>query len=212
MKLITISREFGSGGRELGRRLADLLGYDYYDREIITAIAQKCDKNESFVEYALENHWWQTVSLTFSRSFAASAPLQEMQMQILGAEQEILRGIAEAGKDCIIVGRNADVKLRECDPLRIFVCADRDSKIDRCLARAVEGEELTRKQVQKQMQEIDRNRARTRSFLTDDKWGDRASYDLVVNTTGWEMRELAPAVADFATRYFARKSKTDPMK
>ena len=60
MNIITISREFGSGGRELGKRLADLLGYDYYDREIITEIAKRHDVDEKYVEYALNNHIWQT--------------------------------------------------------------------------------------------------------------------------------------------------------
>ena len=56
MKIITISREFGSGGRELGKRLADILGFDYYDREIITAIADKKGLNPDYVERILENH------------------------------------------------------------------------------------------------------------------------------------------------------------
>ncbi len=204
MKLITISREFGSGGRELGKRLADLLGFDYYDREIITAIAKNCDKNEKFVEYALENHWWRNVSLTFSHSFATAPQIQEMQLQLMNEEQNILENIAKSGKDCIIVGRNADVKLREYHPLRIFVCADMEAKIDRCLARAEEGEALTRKQVQKQIRSIDKNRAKNTEFYSTVKWGDRAAYDLIVNTTDWEIKELAPAVADFAQRYFAR--------
>lgn len=55
MKIITISREFGSGGRELGKHIADLIGYDYYDREIITAIAEQNRLDESYVEKALEN-------------------------------------------------------------------------------------------------------------------------------------------------------------
>jgi len=55
MKIITISREFGSGGRELGKRMADILGFDYYDREIISAIAENKGLNESYVESVLEN-------------------------------------------------------------------------------------------------------------------------------------------------------------
>ena len=61
MKIVTISREFGSGGRELGRRLADLLGFDYYDREIITAIAQAQGMDEGYVEKSLEDHAWQHI-------------------------------------------------------------------------------------------------------------------------------------------------------
>ena len=56
MNIITISREFGSGGRELAKRLADKLGYDYYDREIISTIAERHGLDENYVEYALNNH------------------------------------------------------------------------------------------------------------------------------------------------------------
>ena len=58
MKIITISREFGSGGRELGKRLADLLGFDYYDREIITSIARDTGLDEKYVANILERHGW----------------------------------------------------------------------------------------------------------------------------------------------------------
>lgn len=68
MRIITISREFGSGGRELGKRLADWLGFDYYDREIITAIAQNQGLDEKYAENTLDNHGWQTIPVTFHRS------------------------------------------------------------------------------------------------------------------------------------------------
>ena len=74
MKIVTISREFGSGGRELGKRLADTLGFDYYDREIITAIAQAQGMDEHYVEQALEDHAWQHIPLTYGRSFASIPP------------------------------------------------------------------------------------------------------------------------------------------
>ena len=123
MRIITISREFGSGGRELGKRLAELLGYDYYDREIITAIAKKHDMNERFVENALENHWWQSIPLTYRNSFAAISPMQEIQTTLLIEERNVIESIAGAGKNCVIVGRNADVRLKDYQPFRIFVCA-----------------------------------------------------------------------------------------
>ena len=71
MKIITISREFGSGGRELGKRMADVLGWDYYDREIISAIAEKTDLTEEYVENVLNSQAWQSIPLTFGHSFAA---------------------------------------------------------------------------------------------------------------------------------------------
>ncbi len=204
MKLITISREFGSGGRELGKRLADALGFDYYDREIITAIAEKHDMSENFVESALENNWWQTVPLTFHHSFSMISPMQELQTSLLVEEKNVIEGIARAGKDAIIVGRNADVRLADYKPFRIFVCADMDAKIKRCMERQNEGEGLTEKEAKKNIKSIDKNRSRNTELVTGNKWGDPAHYDLVINTTSWDIKELTPAVADFATKFFER--------
>ena len=105
----------------------------------------------------------------------------------------------------MIVGRNADARLADYHPFRIFVCADMEARIDRCLARAEEGENLTRKQVKKNIVEIDKNRARNTALITGMTWGDREAYDLIVNTTDWEIKALTPAVADFAKHFFENR-------
>ena len=204
MRIITISREFGSGGRELGKRLADLLGYDYYDREIITAIAKKHDMSENFVESTLDNHWWQPVPLTYHHSFDMISPMQEIQTTLLVEENNIIKGIAAAGKNCIIVGRNADVRLKDYDPFRIFVCAEMDAKIKRCIERASEGEDISEKAIKKNIKAIDKNRARNAELITGKQWGDPEAYDLVVNTTKWNIKELTPVVAEYANKFFER--------
>ena len=70
MRIITVSREFGSGGREVGKRLADELGYYYYDREIVTAIARKTQMDEGYVASALDSGMFQEVPIHFGRTFA----------------------------------------------------------------------------------------------------------------------------------------------
>lgn len=203
MKIITISREFGSGGRELGKRLADILGYDYYDREIITSIADKKGLDPDYVEKILENHAWQTVPLTYRHSLAGNSVIHTpYNTELLSAQTQILESIAKAGNDCIIVGRNADFILRDYEPLNLFVCADIDSKVNRCLSRAKENESFTYKQMKRKIHTIDKNRAKTRAIISGSKWGDRSCYNLIVNTTGWEIKNLAPAVANFVTGWF----------
>ena len=71
MNIITISREFGSGGRELGKRLADLLEYDYYDREIIASVAEKSGMDAAYVENTLNNHGWKNQVITFRGTLEA---------------------------------------------------------------------------------------------------------------------------------------------
>ncbi len=205
MKIITISREFGSGGRELGKRLSDVLGFDYYDREIITAISEAQGLTENYIERVLENHTWRTVPVTFRRSFGSSPVMSSPQISLLLEQKRVIEEIAKLGKDCIIVGRNADVTLQEYEPFSIFVCADKAAKIRRCMERAEAGESLSPKQMEQNMRRIDKNRAKTRELLCSYRWGDPAAYDMTINTTYWDMKTLAPAVADFVMRWYGGK-------
>lgn len=198
MRIITISRQFGSGGRELGKRLADILGFDYYDREIITAISRAKGLDEGYIEKLLDGHRWQTVPITFRHSFHAAPVMSDPQISLLLEQRKVIERIAAQGKDCVIVGRNADVILKEYHPLRIFVCADQEAKIRRCIERADNSESLTRKQIVQNMRRIDKNRAKTCEIISDQKWGDPIAYDLTINTTDWQIKTLAPAVAEFA--------------
>lgn len=205
MNIITVSREFGSGGRELGKRLADTLGYDYYDGEIIAAIAKKCGLDEGYVENVLEDHSWQAVPLTVHNTFASPMVLQAPQVGLLLEQKRVIEEIGKRGKSCVIVGRNADILLEEYNPFNIFVCADMAAKVRRCIERAKEGETTSPKEIEKRIRRIDKNRSRTREILSDSAWGRRDAYHLIVNTTGWNLTDLAPAVAEFAARWFGRK-------
>ena len=141
MNIITISREFGSGGRELGKRIADILGYSYYDREIITAIAQKHDFDEKYVENILESKFPFTMPITYGRTFSYTDATGQQAIQLLSTQYKLIREFASKG-NCVIVGRCANVILEEFDPLNIFFYADMESKMQRCRERAPENENL----------------------------------------------------------------------
>lgn len=104
-------------------------------------------------------------------------------------------------------GRNADMLLSEYHPFHIFVCADMDAKVRRCLGMVDENEKLSRKEMERKIRSIDKNRSWTREMITENKWGDRASYHLVVNTTDWTIKELAPAVKAFIECWFKRENE-----
>lgn len=205
MRIITISREFGSGGRELGKRLADELGFDYYDSEIISMVAKESGLDAGYVESTLSNHGWKNQSITF-RSTLGSAPyMQSSKIQLLLQQKRVIEEIAALGKDCVIVGRNADVILREYHPFNMFVCAEHGAKVRRCIERAPEGENLTEKELTRKMKQIDKHRSETRELMSGSAWGQRDAYHLTVNTTEWNIKELVPAVAAFAQSWFGRK-------
>lgn len=194
-RIITIGREFGSGGRELGRRLAEELGIEYYDREILTQIAKHTSLAEEYIQNVVERQPHSLLPITIGRSFAYVEDYAFKQAQaVYQAQSEIIRELAEKS-DCVIIGRCADYILREQKPLRIFVYADLESRIARCMDRRSEGENLTEKDLKKQILAMDKNRARYYEFYTGTKWGDKVNYDLCINTTGTVIKEIVPAIA-----------------
>ncbi|MBR4692794.1 MAG: cytidylate kinase-like family protein [Oscillospiraceae bacterium] len=194
-KIITIGREFGSGGRELGRRLARELGFDYYDKEILTEISKHTSLSEEYVQRVVESQPHQLFPITTGRSFlyVDTQPLQQAGAVFL-AQQEIIREMADRSS-CVIVGRCADHILRDRKPFRIFVYADMASRIARCRSRAPEGENLTDKEYKQQIQQVDKARARYYDFYTDMKWGDKLNYELCINTTNQDIPTLVPYLA-----------------
>ena len=206
MNIITISREFGSGGRELGKRMADILGYEYYDREIISRIADEQGLDIAFVDKMLQQSVWRSMPITVQRSI--SMPMYPtIGTSLLVKEKQIIDRIGNTGKNCILVGRNADVYLRDRNPFSIFVCAETAAKLERCRERAAEGENLTDRELEKNMRRIDKGRASIREFVGGGEWGKPINYSLTVNTTGWEIKQLAPIVAQFAQAWFAQSKK-----
>lgn len=204
MRIITISREFGSGGRELGKRLADILQFDYYDSEILTSVAKNSGLGIEYVEKKLADHGWQSFPLTYNGTLGSVNYSKSSDVSLLLQQKKVIEEIAAMNNDCIIVGRNADVILSEYAPFNIFVCAETKAKVKRCLERRTDGEILTEKELVRKMRRIDKSRARTRAIMSGSEWGHRGTYHLTVNTTGWNIKELAPAVAEFADRWFGR--------
>lgn len=108
-KIITISREFGSGGREFGCRLAENLGIKYYDKEIISKIASKADLSEGYVKEVVEKRPMPLFPMTIGATFAAVGVYYPLMVEesVYTAQTEVLQELAEQS-DCVIVGRCAD--------------------------------------------------------------------------------------------------------
>ncbi len=200
MNIITISREFGSGGRELGKRLADALGYAYFDREIISALAQEEGLSEDFVAHALESGISHSYPITFSRTLTVM-PTGTITPMLLARQHKLMEKLAQKG-NCVMVGRSADVVLADHKPLRIFVYGEMASKVRRCQSRAEQGEALSDKEMEKHIRRIDKNRSAGHSLVSRHPWGDKAGYDLCINTSDVSIKEIIPALAEFAKAWF----------
>lgn len=204
MKIITVSRQFGSGGRELGKRLADELSIPCYDQQIIEMVAEKEKLDRNYVANVSEKELRAFYPSTIAHGFSRMSENLIRSAQLIGSEQELIRKLALEG-DCVIVGRAADIVLADLEPFRIFVCAEDSAKLKRCREREARSDGKTApsdKEILKMCREIDRRRSAYRSMFTDKKWGDATGSDLCINTTGREIKDIVPSLAAYVCDWF----------
>lgn len=192
-KIITISREFGSGGRVIGKTIAENLGYDFYDSKIIDMAAEESGLSPEFIEKTEQNisSGW-LYNLLLGTSFAGTTGNSAQQFgnqvlpladQVFNAERKTILKVAE--RPCVIVGRCADYILRtdesidKKDLLNIFIYADLEDKVQRVSERL----NMSEKDAEKLVHQTDKRRANHYSTFTEDTWGDRKNYDLLVNSS-----------------------------
>ncbi len=194
--VITIGREFGSGGRELARRLAEELGFEYYDREIVTEIAKKTSFSEHYVQEVVEKNPHSLYPITIGHSFSYIDSYAMQQKQAVFHEQEnVIREMAEKS-NCIIVGRCADYILSDLNPYRIFVYSDMKSKVARCMKRNDHQDgKMSEKKLIKHIKKIDRQRKSFYEFFTGRDWGNKLNYDICINTSKMNIEDIVPHLA-----------------
>ncbi len=196
-RIITIGREFGSGGREIGRALAEKLQIAYYDHEIVTELSKRTKLAADYIQRIQEKRPFPLMSITVGRSFwAAPSPVMEQQLSVLRQESEILREMAERS-DCVIVGRCADYVLRDYHPFRLFFYAEMDYKLARCREKGHDPETMNDWELRRQIKQMDKNRSEYYELLSSQIWGAKENYDLCVNTTNADLKPLVSGIAAF---------------
>lgn len=184
-QIYTIGREFGSGGFDVGKLLAERLGVKLYDKELLAQAA----KSSGFCEEIFENHdekptssfLYSLVMDTYSGGNYSSAPFLDMPLnhKVFLAQFDTIKKIAEQ-ESCVIVGRCADYALaNNPDCLNIFVRADMEDRIRWVSKR----KDLTENKARDLIQKTDKQRASYYNYYTCKKWGDSRSYDLCLNTS-----------------------------
>jgi cytidylate kinase len=201
-KIITICREFGSGGREVGKRLAEILQIPYYDNEIVTQLAERTQLAVSYVSQFSEKGLKSIdyFPITTGRSFHRQMQMNPKALQNINLRIEqgrLLRELAEKS-DCVIVGRCANHILSDFDPLRVFIYAEMDAKIKRCREKAPEHEQMTDKELIKHINGIDKTRADYYKSVTGRQWGDRGDYDMMINSTHYPIKLIAKILAQIS--------------
>ena len=195
-RIITIGREFGSGGREIGKRLADHLGIAYYDKEIVEEIAKRTQLAESYVHQIVEQHSGGFFPITVGRTLHTphSDYMLRQYTSVYAEQANVLREMAEKS-DCVIVGRCGDYILKDHKPFRLFIYSDLPSKVARCRAKADEHEHLSDAELKRLIRTVDKKRAKYYRYYTGREWGKHANYDMCINTTSIPIKELAESLA-----------------
>lgn len=177
--IITISRQYGSGGRFVGKKLAEKLGIPFYDNELISMAAKESGFAESLFENAEKNT---TYSLLYSLSmFGTSAggmyglPLSD---KVFLIQSDIIKKVADQGP-CVIVGRCADYVLRERDDvIHFFFYSDINNRVE----RAMKYYGLEEKKAKEAIEKTDKKRAAYYNYYTGERWGEIKNYHMSLNT------------------------------
>ena len=185
-RIITISREFGSGGRFIGEEVAKELGIAYYDKNIIGQIAEKSGLSP---EYIQENAELSPKKGLFAYAFSGrDITGKSVEDMVYEAQRNIILELAEK-EPCVIIGRNADYILQDRDDvLNVFIHGDMPEKIKRITGLY----NVKEKEAVKMMADTDKRRRTNYSFYTDQNWGKASNYTLCLNSSqlGYDRCEM----------------------
>ena len=185
-KIITISREFGSGGRFIGEEVAKKLGIAYYDKNIIGQIAEKSGLSP---EYIQENAELSPKKGLFAYAFSGrDITGKSVEDMVYEAQRNIILELAEK-EPCVIIGRNADYILKDRDDvLNVFIHGDMPEKIKRITGLY----NVKEKEAVKMMADTDKRRRTNYNFYTDQNWGKASNYTLCLNSSqlGYDRCEM----------------------
>ncbi len=179
--IITVGRQFGSGGKQVGEALAGKLGIKCYDKELLTTAARESGFDEGIFEEFDErrdNGFISSVIMGSVHMGTAFGNCQPLGTQIYLAQFNAIKRIA-AQESCVIVGRCADYILRDTPGLvSVFIHSDTDSRIERLMGKLG----CTSEEARIAMEKCDKKRSEYYNYYTDKRWGEAATYDLSVNT------------------------------
>lgn len=203
--IITITREFGTGARVIGREVAALLGYGYYDRALIEMAAEKSGLSEEVIERAEEKASNSFLYNLATAAYIVSDMTAEYAMPVndraFMVQSDVIQDIARSGNG-VIVGRCADYVLRDHpNLLRVFIYADKADRVNRIVNEY--GQDP--KNAESVLNKIDKGRANYHKFYTGLNWRAMENYDLCINTSKTGIQGAVMAIKAAAEAKFGKK-------
>ncbi len=207
--VITIGREFGSGGREIAKKLAEKFDIRFYDRELLTRAA----KDSGLCEEVLQNHdekptssfLYNLVMDTYSFGYNSSAYVDmPVSHRVFLAQFETIRKIAEEGP-CVIVGRCADYALADRDDLiSVFIAGKSDFKLN----RVMEKYSLTEAKARDMITKKDKQRKSYYDYYSSKKWGNVDTYDISINSSVLGIEGTVELLAQYVSDVEKARTRT----
>lgn len=201
--VITIGRQFGSGGRELGKQLAQALGFEYYDKELLSEAAKRAGVSTEFFEKS-DERFPSFLNGLFSFAFGLnpvtyySGSTSISDDSLYRAQSDFIRSLPEKSS-CVIVGRTADYVLRDHPRvINLFVHAPIDERVRRIMER----DGLTADKARSKAERINKLRANYYNFYTDKTWGAAESYDLSFDTSRLSMADIVEVIHEYVKRRY----------
>lgn len=200
--IVTIGRQFGSGGRTVGKKLAERLGIAYYDKELINLASKESGICGEFFEKADERtsgSLLKALAMGFSMNNAIFQSNDYLSNESLfQIQSDVIRKVAAEGS-CVLVGRCADYILREDkDCVNVFISASMEDRV----RRAMEYNQLPQKEAEEYIHKADKSRASYYNYYTDKIWGAAESYDLCINSSCYGVDETTEFVISFLEKRF----------
>ncbi|MCI8559846.1 MAG: cytidylate kinase-like family protein [Dorea sp.] len=184
-KIITIGRQFGSGGHEIGNLLATRLDIPLYDNNLVRMVAKKLDIREETAravdETTLNNFLagYVLAPMEYSRNADSIETIQPLNEQVYELQTEIIRKLAKRGP-CVIVGRCADYVLKDYENcIDVFICADKEERIKRIAKRY----DMSKRKAVDKIAKVDRERRYYYESHTGQEWGSKDTHQIVLNAS-----------------------------
>ena len=196
--VITIARQYGSGGREIGQRVAEILGIKSYDKELITMAAQKSGLHANVAHHADEqvtNSLLYTLAMGSgaftTANFSTDMPIND---KLFITQSDVIKGLVEEN-DCVVIGRCGDYVLRNYDNrLSIFIYADLDCRV----RRISELNQVSEHEARDMIKKTDKRRINYYNFYTGRKWGAFENYHASFNSSVLGVEKTAQMIAAMA--------------
>jgi cytidylate kinase len=207
LPIISISRQFGSGGKEIAEKISKKLNIPFYDSEIISIASKESNLNDALFENSTINITGSLIFSLYTNSPAMGLASMSVNDRIFVAQSDAIKKLAASGS-CVIVGRCSDYVLAErSDLITIFVHASLSQRTERAIAKA----EIAPEKASAHVLKMDKKRASYYNFYTNRKWGQADNYDLCLNAGMIGTDDCAEIICKFAELKFKNFGKS-PIK